>query len=291
MTHTTESREVRTSLPSQTLASNHARSAAVEIVPSASLCSQTDIAHRAATHLPTERSDVVTASTHLPDSSFVVKQEDDQLFLRQQFSEPRDHSDVHIVARIHLKKTAPSGLVYNQDGAKLAVQRSFLLPEQDGLFVLGFAAVGTWMTWYTGRNYDSYASLIRTEAIGSPFLLDVEASGLNGTRPKILYYIDGAQPNSQFGGTTRCLATFVNHSRNQPNCQFQVTHVKGIYRGCGVVLVATRSISAGEELLADYGDRYHQQLLQSGQLRDHSSALGIHSEPIGNMIDVASTQR
>jgi len=49
----------------------------------------------------------------------------------------------------------------------------------------------------------------------------------------------------------------VNHSRVKPNCHTKVVEVRGQPH---LVLLASRRIEAGEELLYDYGDRSKESL-------------------------------
>jgi hypothetical protein len=263
------------SSPIQTILSSRVRSRALfEAEPAASVQLSTLVSFAAVANAAAlANASAETTVPSAPAQDIIMKQEPEDAVAVSRCPDASDgDEEVHIVARIHTHKVTPSGVVYNQDGAKLHVGISELVPNQNGLFASEAISAGIWMTWYTGRNYDNYRSLTRTLAASpsaSPYLLDVEASSLGCSRGrKILYYIDGAQPNAQFGGSSRCLATFANHSRNQPNSEFQVVPVKGIYRGCGVVLVATRAIAVDEEILIDYGDGYHQQLVSSGKLCD-----------------------
>lgn len=48
------------------------------------------------------------------------------------------------------------------------------------------------------------------------------------------------------------LGRLVNHSRRKPNCKTKVIGINGIPR---LILVASRNIGIGEEILYDYGDR------------------------------------
>lgn len=59
------------------------------------------------------------------------------------------------------------------------------------------------------------------------------------------YSIDATPESPYFG-------RLVNHSRVTPNCHTKVVEVKGQPH---LVLLASRKIEIGEELLYDYGDR------------------------------------
>lgn len=48
------------------------------------------------------------------------------------------------------------------------------------------------------------------------------------------------------------LGRLVNHSRRRPNCKTKVLGINGLPR---LILIASRNIAIGEEILYDYGDR------------------------------------
>jgi hypothetical protein len=101
-------------------------------------------------------------------------------------------------------------------------------------------------------------------SMSGDYFFDVNVDG------RIAYYIDGFEPDATYGGLERCLGTYLNHSRANPNTYFEVMRVKG-QQGIGVHRVsirASRNIAAQEELLVDYGDVFHNALVERGVLRE-----------------------
>lgn len=163
-----------------------------------------------------------------------------------------------------------AGAVFNVDDAATVVRKSQLLKgrDQQGLFATAKIDKGTVITWYTGRIYTSWAKVEAAAATASDpkagdYLFDVSPLGSNC----VIYWINGYEPDPVYGNGKRCNANYINHSRNDFNTRFEIVEVQGLdefpYR---VLIQATRTIQAGEELLIDYGKEYEDRLIARGVL-------------------------
>lgn len=65
---------------------------------------------------------------------------------------------------------------------------------------------------------------------------------------------------------TRSLATYINHSTTHDNVEYRYMIRPEAYKSKAVAIVAKRKIKKGEELLVNYGEKYHQYLLEAGML-------------------------
>ena len=65
-----------------------------------------------------------------------------------------------------------------------------------------------------------------------------------------IFSIDGTEESGRYG-------RLLNHSRVSPNCITKVVTMKEVPR---LIIVAKQTISPGEELLYDYGDRSKESL-------------------------------
>uniref|UniRef100_T1G895 SET domain-containing protein n=1 Tax=Helobdella robusta TaxID=6412 RepID=T1G895_HELRO len=75
-----------------------------------------------------------------------------------------------------------------------------------------------------------------------------------------MYYFKHNNKNYCIDATaeTGRLGRLVNHSRMKPNCKTKVVMVKNVPR---LILVATKTIKEGDEILYDYGDRSKESIL------------------------------
>jgi hypothetical protein len=82
------------------------------------------------------------------------------------------------------------------------------------------------------------------------------------------YYFKNACINalSQDGQTILCPLAYVNHSQKRSNLDWDYIPTKEAPLGIGIAFFAKCDIPAGTELLFDYGHRYHEKLLRSGNL-------------------------
>jgi hypothetical protein len=158
-------------------------------------------------------------------------------------------------------------ITFNHDGAKTKVKKSKFVPGEQGLFAGEGIAKGTIVTWYTGANHTSYRKVAEKlsqggmEARSNQYFMDVAKEG------RIRYYIDGYQPDPVYGGSERCLATYLNHRRHKANTEFVMVDFKrGGRFQTRVAVRALKNIPKGRELTVDYGEAYHQILVDSGKL-------------------------
>lgn len=161
---------------------------------------------------------------------------------------------------------------FGVDGAKTIIKQSELLPNQKGLFAAETISKETIVTWYLGITFPTQEKIDQRMLVnekGANYVIDV---GYNGG---IDYYIDGwilkdekyeapVGINPAFG--EKAPATYINHDRKSPNVEYRYVHRADSFKGCAVAIVALRHIKCGEELLVDYGDVYHQGLVESGTL-------------------------
>ena len=161
---------------------------------------------------------------------------------------------------------------FGVDGAKTIVKDSLLLPDQKGLFAAENILKETIITWYLGINFPTYESIEERMSInekGASYVIDV------GTEKKIDYYIDGwiledekySLPSAVSEAGVKSPATYINHSKKNPNVEYRYVSRNNAFKKRAVAIVALRSIKFGEELLVNYGDEYHQGLVESGLLK------------------------
>jgi hypothetical protein len=165
---------------------------------------------------------------------------------------------------IHLQS-----MIYNQDKAQLIVADTLFLPGEKGLFHSAESKStirkGDPLTFYTGVLRTKLRSAYRN-TIDARYLMDVISKGGH----RISYVIDGASPDPKFGGSSRCIATYINHHQKRDNVEFHTVQMKGKSGrfSTRVLVIASQDIQPGEELFANYGDSYHKSLQELNILKE-----------------------
>jgi len=161
-----------------------------------------------------------------------------------------------------------TGLVFNVDGAKNFVAPSLLVQHELGLFAGEFIPNETIVTWYTGKNYTKESKLAEVESKRSDDTPSYVVTVDHPVTRQTLYCIDGADPDSRYGGRNKCHGAYINHHPTRFNVELQTVRMNGIkgvfkYR---TSVKALRDIQPGEEMLLHYGESYHELLKEAGKL-------------------------
>lgn len=151
---------------------------------------------------------------------------------------------------------------YGVDGATTIIGPSKLLPGQNGLFAGENIDKGAIITWYLGVNFSTPEQMeerIKVNGKGTEYVLDVSDGGGSG---EVEYQIDGWKLE---GEGIKSNAVYINHDNKSPNVEFKYMRRPNAFKGAAVAIVAVKNIKIGEELFVDYGDNYHEGLVESGK--------------------------
>jgi hypothetical protein len=179
------------------------------------------------------------------------------------------------------------------DGAKTIVKPSILLSSLSsdgdrntkevpmGLFAGETINKGTIVTWYLGMNFsmeEIEKRMDNNDGKDSSYVIDV------GSNEGVDYHIDGWLLKDEVYSTNRnidkkffnngqpilkgvkSLATYINHKKDVPNVEFRYIKTKDAFKQSAVAIIAIKNIKKDEELFVNYGDGYHQSLIDGGLL-------------------------
>lgn len=185
-------------------------------------------------------------------------------------------SEIAVIKSIQSNLQTVNGEVFNHDVYKTEIRPSTYVTGEDGCFACVGIPAKQIITWYTGKVHLSVAELKKhqnnhPDERANLYALEVQKK----MATKFKYIIDGFVPDPIFGGAERCLATYINHDRLTPNCEFEIVKLAGM-TGVLSYRVAIRSLVAiahDEELRVDYGDSYHSLLIKQGKLQLFQSTL------------------
>jgi hypothetical protein len=183
-------------------------------------------------------------------------------------------SEISVFKCIQSNLKTLNGEVFNNDIYKTEIRSSTFVAEEDGCFACVDIPSKEIITWYTGTTYLTVAELKHNQKNhpderANLYALEVQRK----MDTKFKYIIDGFVPDPIFGGAERCLATYINHDRVSPNCEFEIMQLTGVtgvlsYR---VAIRSTVAICKDEELRIDYGNSYHDLLVKKRKLQLYQS--------------------